>query len=853
MPKIYSPHSYRREKKRWNPLRFLREQKTRREHLSFGERRRREIFRRITSSLINIGVLAFVFGLAFIGFIFIWTSRDLPDPNKLLDRKINESTTIYDSKEENILYSIHGDINRKIIALADLPEYMKWATITAEDRNFYEHNGISIKGMIRSAIYNTFFGTNIGGSTITQQFVKNAILTTEKTYTRKIKEIILSYRIEKKFSKDQILQLYFNEIPYGSVLYGVEAASQSFFGKSARDIDLAQVAILAAIPQRPTYFSPYGSHLNDLFQRQQWILDSMVELGYIKKTDAEVAKKERIEFKPKAESMVAPHFVMYVRELLSDEYGERFIEDGGFKVITTLDLDWQKKAEKAVADQLEKNKTYNANNAALVAIDTKTGQIRAMVGSADFNDEEIDGQVNVAISPRQPGSSFKPLAYVTAFEKGFTPDTVLYDINTTFKNYPDDYSPKNYDLKEHGPVTMRTALAGSLNIPAVKTLYLAGIDNILDTTKKLGYTTFSDRSRFGLSLVLGGGEVKLLEHTAAYATFAREGVYHVPAAILKIIDKDNKTIYEWKNDEKTVMDAEPIRNLTSILTDNSARAYIFGEKNYLTLGDRPVAAKTGTTNDYRDAWTMGYTPSVAAGVWVGNSDNTEMKRGADGSVVAAPIWNRFMQSILGDTPEETFNAPQPNTAEKPVLRGVAGGSMPIKIDRASGKLATEYTPASFIEEKIFSQAHCILYYVNKDDPQGPPPSDPFSDPQFASWEDAVQLWAKNQNFTNQSPPTQYDDLHIPANFPYLKITTPQNGQTIADQTLNVNIESSSLRGIRRAEYYLDDTLFQTINTSPFNLVASINSIGNGIHKLTVRVFDDIDNSAEQSIELNFLK
>ncbi len=822
--------------------------------LTYNQQQRREQLALLAQYGINLAVIAAVIGLSI---IFILTSRDLPDPNQLLERNIEQTTTIYDREEETILYQLHGDVNRKIVQLDELPEYMKQATLTAEDRNFYEHKGFSLTGIARSIIVNLTSGSRVGGSTITQQFVKNAILTTEKTYTRKLKELILAYRIEQKFSKDEILQLYFNEIPYGSVIYGVEAASQSYFGISARDLTLGQAAILAALPQRPTYFSPYGTNIDRLMERQQWILDNMVELGYIEQAAADAAKAEEITFKPRQESLLAPHFVMYIRQLLADEYGERYAEEAGLKVVTTLDMEHQTAAEQAIADHIEKNRdSYNASNASLVAMDTKTGQITAMVGSADFYDEEIDGQVNVALRPRQPGSSFKPLAYAVAFEKGFTPETVLYDVVTDFGAGGQSYTPQNYNLAENGPVTMRKALAGSLNIPAVKALYLAGVDRVLNTAEKLGYTTLRDRSRFGLSLVLGGGEVLLLEHTAAYAAFAREGQYHSPLAILKIEDADGEVLYEYKegdNRGKQVMDAQAVRSLNSVLSDNAARAYTFGEQNNLTLGGRPVAAKTGTTNDYRDAWTMGYTPSLAAGVWAGNNDNSAM-RNAGGSLAAAPIWNQFMRAVLADQPVETFQPAPENTAEKPVLRGELAGLTPTRIDSITGKLATEDTPEELVIEKVFTQFHSILYYINKDDPRGPAPQDPFSDPQFPRWEDAVRAWAEAQGYTEneEAPPTEYDDVHTPANRPSLTIFSPQNGDTITGTDFSVDISAGAPRGVSRVVYAIDGQEIATVTDSPYGLNTTLNNLSSGIHTLTVSVYDDVSNVTRQSLDLNFL-
>ena len=624
-----------------------------------------------------------------------WVAKDLPNPDKIIDRSIALSTKIYDRTGEILLYDVHGAEKRTAVELDDIPDYVKNATITTEDRKFYEHKGISFTGIIRSVIKNVFTGSKVGGSTLTQQLVKNAILSPEKKYSRKIKEIILSYQIEKKFSKDEILKMYFNEIPYGSVAYGVEAAVQTYFGKSVKDITLGEAAIIAALPQAPTYYSPYGSHTDKLFGRQQYILDSMVEEGHISESEAEQAKAETIQFKKRSENIIAPHFVMYVREYLTEKYGELSVEQDGLTVITTLDLYKQEIAEEVVTEISEKNtENWNANNAAMVALDTKTGQILAMVGSKDyFADSEPEGctpgidcvfdpQVNTNLRLRQPGSSFKPIVYTAGFKKGYTPDTVLYDVETNFLNYDlKDYEPKNYDLEQHGPVTVRKAVQGSLNIPAVKMIYLTGVDNVIDLAEDLGYTSLAQRSRFGLSLVLGGGEVKLIEHVNAFATLAREGELHTISAILEIQDKDGNTLEEFKKKEKKVLDTQTARQINNVLSDNAARAYVFGESNYLSLGGRPVAAKTGTTNDYRDAWTIGYTPSLAVGVWVGNNNNEAMTRGAAGGVVAAPIWHAFMSRVLGDTPIEQFQEPKEIETDKPVLNGSIAEGIKVKSDK----------------------------------------------------------------------------------------------------------------------------------------------------------------------------
>ncbi len=814
--------------------------------------------------------LTLVFGIIGVAAL-AWFSRDLPNPDKLLERQVAQSTKIYDRAGEHVLYEIYSDQKRTLVELSDIPDFMKQAVIVAEDRTFYTHHGFDLKGILRSVWLDIFHGQKVGGSTITQQLVKNAILSPEKTFTRKFKELALSIQLERKFSKDQILKMYFNEIPYGSTAYGISSAAQSYFGKNVKDLDLAEAALLAALPQAPTYYSPYGSHTDALLARQKYILDGMVEEGYIKKDEAEAAKQIDVLTKivPKKESITAPHFVMYVKEMLTEKYGEKEVDQGGLRVYTTLDFDKQKFAEEAISENAEKNATkYNANNSALVSIDPKTGQILAMVGSKNYFGESepencipgsnclFEPNVNVALRPRQPGSSFKPIGYATAFQKGFSPETMLFDLVTTFKTDTKDYIPHNYDGKEHGPVSMRQALAGSLNIPAVKTMYLAGIDNVLNLAQAMGYTTLSDRSRFGLSLVLGGGEVKLLEHTAAFGVFATEGKLFPTTAILKVEDAKGQILEEWKEEEgKEVMSAQTARQIESIMSDDAARAYVFGAGGPLTLPGRPVGAKTGTTNDWRDGWTIGYTPSLVTGVWSGNNNNSEMKRGSDGVFVAAPIWNAYMKKALEGTPVERFTAPAPITTDKPVLKGEIGPETVVKIDKLSGKLATEFTPPTYIEEKKFREVHTILFYVNKNDPNGPPPEKPEADPQFAGWEAPIQKWAEEQGYAmDKQVPTDYDDIHLAEHKPAISLTSPENNVTWNVRQALASVSVFAPRGpISRVEYFVDGALLKTVFASPYSLDAVIpNAISNGFHTLRATVYDDIDNFNFSEITFNLL-
>ncbi len=828
---------------------------------SSWNRKSKKPLKKIFLWAVSLFLLFAFFGTIALGGAMLWFSKDLPDPDKLIERNLPLATKIYDRSGESLLYEIHGEQNRTFIPFEKIPNYAIHATIAMEDKTFFQHKGFSLWGIFRGVIISKLKGGRTqGGSTITQQFIKNAILSNERTIQRKIKELILAWRIEKKFSKNEILQLYFNEIPYGSTAYGIEAASNLYFGKSASDINIAESAILAALPKAPTYYSPYGSHKDKLINRQHYILKLMKDQGYIDEQEYEDALNEELIFTKRYENIKAPHFVMYIKEILTLKYGEKMVEQGGLKVITTLDLYKQEKAEEAIAEFAETNEEkHNAKNAALVAIDAKTGQILSMVGSRDYFDLENDGNVNVAIRLRQPGSSLKPLVYALSFEVGYTPDTILYDAKTDFGVYgAEKYSPNNYDNKFRGPVTIRKSLAGSLNIPAVKTLYLTGIDKVIDQAKELGYTTLDDKSRFGLSLVLGGGEVKLLEHTGAYAAFARDGIYHPITGILRVKDSKGEFIEEYKEKEKRVISAQAVRLLNSILSDNSARAYAFGENNLLNLGDRPVCAKTGTTNDYKDAWTIGYTPSLAVGVWGGNNSGEEMKRGAGGSKVAAPIWHKFMESVLGKAgegePIEQFIKPDEIKTDKPVLIGVEAEEEILKIDKFSQKLATEWTPEEAIEEKTFKQFHSILHYVDKNNPQGENPDNPASDSQYKKWEEAIVGWVKTANDSEieiESPPTEYDDIHIPENKPSIAILNLIDNQEVKNDELFINIEASAPRGLSRVDYFIDGTLIDSITGAPYDLYWAIEDVVNTNHILRAIAYDDVLNSAEVSLKLNF--
>jgi len=797
--------------------------------------------------LFSLGLFSFLVGFVLI----LWLSRDLPNPNQLIEREVAQSTKIYDRTGENILYEIHGDEKRTMIVLTDLPDYVKQAPIAIEDKNFYNHGGFSVWAMIRTAITNVLYGRRAGGSTLTQQFIKNAVLSPEKKITRKIKEVVLAYRLEQKFSKDEILQMYLNEIPYGSNAYGIEAASQKYFNKRAKDLALEEAALLAAITQAPSRYSPYGPNKDLLLGRKDYVLTLMREQGYITKEEEEGAKQRKVVFAGPETNITAPHFVMYIREILASKYGEKMIEQEGLKIYTTLDLYKQKIAEEVIKEKTENfPEKYNANNAALISIDPKTGQVLAMVGSRDYFNNEIDGQVNVTIRPRQPGSSLKPLVYAALFIKGYGPDTILYDVSTNFSNNPaSPYIPKNYNGQELGPVSVRKALAGSLNIPAVKALYLADVNNVIELAERAGYTTLYDRDRFGLSLVLGGAEVKLIEHTNAYSAFARDGKMSPIVNILRIEDKNGNIIEEYKPEEKQVFESKIARMINNILSDNAARSYIFGERNFLSLPNRPVAVKTGTTNNYHDAWTVGYTPSIVTGVWVGNSNNAAMKGTADGSVLAAPIWNEYMSRVLGDTPVEQFRAPEEYKSGKPIIDGEIP-SQKVKIDTSTGQPATSLTPLELISEISVPEYRSILFYVDKNNPLGPAPEKPENDPQFLSWERGVMAWAEKNASSTLLILKNLKEFHGPENTPKIKITSPKEGAEIKETYLTINIEAEAKRGINKTNYYINGAIWESFSSKKEFITKELPPLPTGYHSLTVRVCDDVDNCAEDSINFN---
>jgi len=717
----------------------------------------------------------------------------LPDPANLTQRQMSESTQIYDRTGKILLYEIFKEENRTVITWDQIPKSVKDTTLAAEDARFYQHAAVDFKGILR-AIRNNFLDSTTlqGASTITQQLAKNAFLTKEKSVIRKIKELFLSLRLEKIYTKDQILELYLNQVPYGSNAYGIESASHLYFNKAAKDLSVSEAAYLAALLQSPSYLSPYGSHRKELDDRQAWVLSRLETLKWLSPEEVANAKKEKVKFMPPGTDLQAPHFVMYIKEQLAQKFGSEEIDSLGLKVITTLDMRLQKIAEDTVTKYGESNaKNLKAGNMALLSQDPKTGQILAMVGSKDYFDIENEGNFNVTLATRQPGSSFKPFAYVTAFQKGYTDNTVLFDLPTNFSNNINQpYAPQNYDSKFRGPVTLRSALAQSLNIPSVKVLYLAGIADTINTAKSMGITSLKEKpDYYGLSLVLGGGGVKLIDMVNAYSVFARDGVKHEQVSILRIEDAKGKVLEEYKPKETKVLEPQYARMINNILSDNEARTPMFNINNSLHLVGYQAAAKTGTSQDYRDAWILGYTPTLTTGVWVGNNDYSPIEKGGAGASASAPCWNEFMSAALKIIGTEDFNPPASVESNKPMMDGNYIVIKNFKIDRLTGELANVNTPLENITETYYKQIHSILYYTNKSDPLGPPLKDPNQDSQFLNWEMPVLIWAQNNvpNFTseyNQPIPTNYlkeEPIFVPPSSPVdINIMEPLNGDTISD-------------------------------------------------------------------------
>lgn len=801
-----------------------------------------------------------VIGLFLLSFVvFPLFAFSLPTPDKIV-RKEGFSTKILDRNGE-VLYDIYSDQRRTPVPLDQIPLYLRQGIIAVEDKNFYKHEGFDPTGMFR-AVFNIFTKGQIqGGSTLTQQLVKNVLLSPERTIFRKVKEFILATQIERKYSKDEILQMYLNEAPYGGTAWGVESAAEIYFGKSVKDLNLVESAVLAGMPQRPSKFSPYSSTPDAYIDRTTHVLRRMREDDYISKEQEQeaVAQLPGVEFQARGASFKAPHFVQYVQQILEERYGESVVEQGGLRVTTTLDLTLQEAAEAIVREEIEKVESQNITNGAAIVVNPETGEILAMVGSKNFNDPNYDGQFNVVTQGlRQPGSAIKPITYATAFKEGYSPSTLLMDVPTTFpggEGQP-DYKPENYDGKYRGPIQLRYALGNSINVAAVKLVALVGIKDTLSTAYDLGITSLKPDTetlrRVGLSLTLGGGEVKLLDLTSAYSAFVNKGFKAEPVSILKVEDSDGKVLEEVKPEKgKRVLSEEQAYLISDILSDNASRTMIFGANSLLNISGKNVMVKTGTTNDKRDNWAIGGNSNAMVGVWVGNNDFTPMKQVASGVSGATPIWRRILLEALKDKPNVSFEAP--NGIVKAAVDLISGfaahdgypsrtenfikGNEPgkdnvhtkLRICKSDGKLATPSDiAAGNYEEKEF------FVFKEKDPTAGLGGEN--------LWQKGINEWLLGQPEPKYHPPSDYCGTGNPVN---VEFVNPREHDTVAnDFTIKVTAESTG--DIIQIELEIDGTKVTTFSVPPYEYPVSL---PDGVHTLRAKAKDSNGKESDRQITI----
>jgi penicillin-binding protein 1C len=692
--------------------------------------------KRLQNRLNNKRFIKKIIFFGVLGSVFLWLFWGIPLPTNLASEQVPVSTKLFD-RNGKLIYEIYADRRSTPYDLEEIPEHVKQATLAIEDKDFYKHYGVSFSGVVRAA-YNIAFKRKLqGGSTLTQQLVKNALLTPERTIKRKIREFALTLVVEAIYSKNQIFEMYLNQIPYGSTAYGIGAASELYFGKSAKDLGLAEAALLAGLPAAPTRYSPFGAHPELAKGRQETVLRRMVEDGYITEEESDEAKDAEIKY-AEPERLAAPHFALWVKEVLAEEYGDAVVEQGGLRVTTTLDLELQEFAQKTVAEEVEEVSNYDVGNGAAIVTRPKTGEVLAMVGSKDYFAQDEDGKVNIIFASRQPGSSIKPLNYSLALkDERITLSTPLADVPSCFSVFGQKaYCPRNYDFNFHGATQARFTLGNSYNIPAVRVLALNGIENFVDFATEMGISTFTDPSNYGLSLTLGGGEVKPADMAVAFGVFANQGIKAPLISVLKVEDWKGKVLDEINLDEvegDRVLTPDVTFLISHVLHDNNARSAAFGTNSLLNVSGHPEASvKTGTTNDLRDNWTIGYTAHALVATWVGNNDNTPMSQAVSGVSGASPIWNKIMEEVLdkaedgyynpddeghawplqpdgvvganicatnGNLPGDPSNCP---TRFEYFLDGTVGariqtGSKDVQIDKTTGQLAHPELPPELIE------------------------------------------------------------------------------------------------------------------------------------------------------------
>lgn len=804
-----------------------------------------------------LGVIVFGFIVSFL--LFAWYAKDLPSPGKL-SQATGYSTVFYD-RDGKVLYDMYKDKNRVPVSLSEIPESLKQATIAIEDKNFYKHKGISEFGILR-AFFNIIFKRRLeGGSTITQQLIKTALLDPQRTISRKIREMILSLAVENRYSKDQILEMYLNEAPYGGNFWGVSTAAKGYFDKKPSELTLIESAFLAGLPQGPSLYSPFVNK-GDLWRgRTKDVLRRMREDGYIDKTREQKALKEleNMNFTSPKIIATAPHFIFYVKGQIEKEYGSA-IFDQGIAIKTTLSYEVQEIVEKIVKEEVEKIKSIKATNAAVVVLDSQSGDILGMAGSYDYNDDKY-GKFNAALGFRQPGSAIKPIVYALAFEKGYTPSTVLMDVKTVFPDQGEkDYEPVNYDGKYRGPMQIRFALGNSENIPAVKLLAMVGLRDFLQKASDMGLETLApteeNMKRFGLSISLGGGEVTLVDLTSAFSVFARGGEKKNYRSLLEIKDFKGKKLYQAPEERaRRVLSKESSFLISHILSDNNARLEIFGPASYLNIPGKTVAVKTGTTNDKRDNWAVGYTKGITIGVWAGNNDNSPMDaRVASGATGASSIWYRLMGQILRKYSDGIMD--KPDTVEAITVDSYLGG-LPkdssqtrseyfkkgtepkdispfykkLKISKANGKIANEVeAKTGNYEEKDF-----VVFTEN----------DPISTDGRNRWQEGIDVWVRDQNNDKFKAPTDVSDASV--DDIVVSIKSPSHQTRVDSNTVNIRAKITSVAAIQNVKVFLNGVEIMNFNENKSD-IDETRSISDGVYELKVTARNEKGKSSDSSVK-----
>ncbi len=811
---------------------------------------------KLLSALITAGFVLFVLFLISTAIVFGYFAREIPAPDRLTSRAIEQSTRIYD-RSGVLLYNIHGDENRTLVTLDKIPQNLRDATIATEDKNFYKHKGFDVTGYFRSVKDLVFQKRLIGGSTLTQQLVKNTLLTRERTVTRKIKEFILSVQIERRYTKDQILQIYLNEIPYGGTAWGVEAAANQYFGKHVWQLNLVQSAILAGLPQSPSVYSPFGPDPKAYIGRTQVVLGLMRQDGYITGDQEQKALKQlpHVKFANFGEGILAPHFSLFVKQQLEEKYGVRLVEEGGLQVTTTLDLKLQNMAQKAVADNIKTTgKALRMSNGAAMIENTKTGEILAMVGSKNYFAKDIPGNFNVATQGlRQPGSALKPFNYVTGFEKGYNPATMFLDLKT---NFGGGYSPGNYCDCFNGPLSVRVALASSFNVPAVKMLAVNGLSNVLDTLRDFGITTLDDPNKYGLSLTLGGGAIKLHELTNAYAILGNEGKKVSPVTVLKVKDANGKVLEQFnpgdfvKNNNDQVVTPEYAYLIDNILSDPTAKYLSYGSYWANKLNFRKgIAVKTGTSEEKVDNWVFGFTNSYVVGTWVGNNDNTPMDPSVSSGITgAAPIYTNIMGQLLAGKKVTDFNRPSGIINAKV---NALTGQKPVPGVRTKYEIFTKWQPPPeddmHVKVTICKPSGLIANESCKNAGLA------VTKTYFVLTDPYTRLFQPYFKYCKPCPPTKKDTRIYSPNGPegdlVVKITKPEDGANVGSKDFTVKATASGPNPIDRVEFYFYGSATpDAVDTSP-PYGASFFDVAPGDYTIKAIVYDSEGNSSEDAISL----